>query len=250
MSTSLPSEQKTDYEKNQSFNKMVASLHGVRYKNILNVFDTLSQTITDRPIKVVEIGCAYGKLYTLLNARYNIDFIGIEVEPVFIEAARSRHGHQQNFQLVPASATESQTFMQAADVIVALETLEHIPEHDVVRLVETIAAAKPSWFICSVPVEVGPSVWFKNVGSWISGYMRHKEYTWPETFWAGLYQLDKLPPHGTGHKGFDWRWLAQTIRHHMSIQETRRFPCRFLPAGFAFSVFMIAKPRPAALAAQ
>lgn len=84
-----------------------------------------------------------------------------------------------------------------ADIIVALETFEHIPEHDVVRIVEAVAASKPRLFVCSVPVEVGPAIWLKNVGSLVTGYMRHKEYRWSETFWAGLYQLDRLPPHGT-----------------------------------------------------
>lgn len=133
--------------------------------------------------------------------------------------------------------------LAGADVIFALETLEHIPEHDVVRLVEAIAVARPKLFICSVPVEIGPAVWLKNVGSYLTGYIRHKDYTWTETFWAGLYQLDRLPPHVITHKGFDWRWLAQTIRHNLSIIDTRRLPFGFLPASFAFTVFIIAEPK-------
>jgi hypothetical protein len=133
--------------------------------------------------------------------------------------------------------------LKRADIVVALETFEHIPEHDVVRIIEAIAASKPRFFVCSVPVEIGPAIWLKNVGSLVTGYMRHKEYSWPETFWAGLYQLDKLPPHGTGHKGFDWRWLAQTIRHNMKIKDIRKFPFSILPAAVAFSVFMVAEPR-------
>lgn len=238
-----PSLQETEYEKNQSFNPVVAWIHSVRYKHILNVFKLLQQRITDRPIKVVEIGCAHGKLFSILNSQFKIDYTGIEVDPIFVEAARARHGHHDNFQLMAGSATEAANVLQDVDVIVALETLEHIPEHDVVRLIETIAKAKPYQFICSVPVEVGPAVWLKNVGSFISGYMRHKEYRWSETFWAGLYQLNKVTTHDTGHIGFDWRWLAQTIRHNMEIQETRRFPFSFLPAALAFSVFMVAKPR-------
>jgi hypothetical protein len=141
------------------------------------------------------------------------------------------------------SAASALAHLECADIVVALETFEHIPEHDVVRIVEAVAAAMPKLFVCSVPVEIGPAIWLKNVGSLVTGYMRHKEYSWPETFWAGLYQLDKLPPHATGHKGFDWRWLAQTIRHNMKIKETRMFPFGMLPAAVAFSVFMIAEPR-------
>jgi hypothetical protein len=133
--------------------------------------------------------------------------------------------------------------LQRADVLVALETLEHIPEHDVVRIIEAAAAMRPTLFVCSVPVEIGPAIWLKNVGSLVMGYTRHKEYLWRETFWAGLYQLDKMPPHSTGHKGFDWRWLAQTIRHNMKVTEIRKLPARMLPAAVAFSVLLVAEPR-------
>jgi len=64
-----------------------------------------------------------------------------------------------------------------------------------------------------------------------------------ETFWAGFYKLDKLPPHTTGHKGFDWRWLAQTIRHNFCIQKIISFPLNFIPAGLASSVFIISQLR-------
>lgn len=46
-----------------------------------------------------------------------------------------------------------------------------------------------------MPVEIGPAVWFKKIASMVTGYMRHTEYTWIETFWAGLGKLDKLPTH-------------------------------------------------------
>jgi hypothetical protein len=147
--------------------------------------------------------------------------------------------------VVHDSAKNAFSDFEHADIIVALETFEHVPEHDAVRIIEAIAAAKPKIFVCSVPVEIGPAIWLKNVGSFITGYMRHREYRWSETFWAGLYQLDKLPAHGVGHKGFDWRWLAQTIRHNMKIKEIRRFPFNMLPAAVAFSVFMVAEPREA-----
>lgn len=35
----------------------------------------------------------------------------------------------------------------------------------------------------------------------IADYER-KSYTWSETFWAGLYDYDRVGPHQTGHRGF------------------------------------------------
>ena len=231
------------YERNQRFNFLVYYLHSLRYKNILALFRTVAREGGGKPINIVDIGCAHAKLFSVLNERFDIDYTGIEINSDFVETARSRYAQNPNFRVVHDSAENALENLKRDDIIVALESFEHMPEHDVVRIIEAIAFAKPRLFVCSVPVEIGPAIWLKNVGSLITGYMRHKEYRWSETFWAGLYQLDKLPPHDTGHKGFDWRWLAQTIRHNMKIKETRKFPFSMLPAAVAFSVFMIAEPR-------
>jgi len=155
--------------------------------------------------------------------------------------AMSRYGDRKNFRLLRESALTAET--GTPDVVVALETFEHIPEHDVVRLIERIAALRPLFLIASVPIEIGPSIWIKNVGSWLMRYPRYREYTWRETFHAGLYRLDKLPPHEVNHKGFDWRWLAQTIRHNMELRTMRALPLPFLPFAVSTSVFFVARPR-------
>lgn len=233
----------TDYERAQSHNKAIAWHHGRRYHRILRLFDKLAADNPGKTLRVVEIGSAESKLFALLNDRHNIDYTGIDVNADLVATANARHGHRPNFRTLNQPAQDAVDTMAGADVVVALETLEHIPEHIVVRIVEAVAKAKPGYFVCSVPVEVGPAVWLKNLFSLVTGYQRHKAYTWAETLWAGLYQLDKLPPHGTRHKGFDWRWLAQTIRHNMQVTTFRRIPFNWLPAGLAFSVYFIAQPR-------
>jgi hypothetical protein len=130
--------------------------------------------------------------------------------------------------------------------VTALETMEHIDGPTVVRIIERIAQSRPRRFVCSVPIEIGPSVLIKNFGSLLMGYSRHKTYTWRQTLAAGFYQLDKLPRHTTSHLAFDWRWLAQTIRDHFKILETRFFPIRHLPAWASTTAFFIATPRPGA----
>lgn len=228
-----------EYEHNQSLNPINTWLHSFRYRHILDVVGTIELR---RPIRVVEIGCAYAKLFDVLSEYFEIDYTGVEIDRTFSNMATMRHQGRSNFSIITGSAVNVIPQLERPDILIALETLEHIPEGEAVRTIEAIAALRPSKFVCSVPVEIGPALWVKNVGSLVSGYSRHREYTWAETFWAGLHQLDRLPPHGTGHKGFDWRWLAQTIRHNMRILETRRFPFG-LPV-LSTSVFMIAEPRP------
>jgi SAM-dependent methyltransferase len=227
-----------EYERNQEFNPVVTWLHSFRYRRILRV---LSQLPLQR-IRLLDIGCGHAKLYAVLDTRFDIEYMGIDTTDYYVRRARERYGTRSNFQIIHESAVTA-IERTKPDVVVALETLEHVHGHEAVRIVEQIAALRPLRFLCSVPVEIGPAIWLKNIGSLLCGYSRHTEYTWPETFWSGLYQLDRIPPHSCGHKGFDWRWLAQTIRYNMRICAIHRFPLQYLPTALSTSVFIVAEPR-------
>lgn len=233
----------TVYEQNQNFNSLISWTHSFRYKYLVEEFNEISIKLGPQPIRVIDIGCAHAKSFGVLNEKFKIDYTGIEVYKDGVEAAQERYGTYHNFKIIKNRVEEEFKHFKDADVILALETLEHIPEDHVVRIIEAIAKTNPQSFICSVPVEIGPAVWFKNIASFATGYSRHKEYTWKETFWAGLVKLDNIPPHGTGHKGFDWHWLAQTIRHNMKIRKIRKSPFKMLPPSFNSSVFFVAEPR-------
>jgi SAM-dependent methyltransferase len=240
----MPETVQTEYEELQSYNFLTTWLHSVRYQNILRVVKGIADSRTSsEPIRILDIGCGPGKLYGLLDRSFPIDYLGCEIFDEFVEVARSRYGGRPNFKITSQSITSGDVSLEDYDIIAALETLEHIPEPDVVKLIQSIAQARPKVFICSVPVEVGPALWLKNVGSWLCRYPRYKEYTWGQTFWGGLYRLDKLPPHQISHIGFDWRWLAKAIQDKMKIREFRRFPLNQLPAGLSSSVFMVVEPR-------
>jgi hypothetical protein len=226
-----------NYDELQQWNFITSWLHSFRYKHVIDALAHLG-----RPFSLIDVGCAYGKLFGVLDPRYAIEYIGIEPPGHFANVARERHGHRPNFRVIDAYAPEGLEGL-SADVIVALETLEHIPAPQCVRVVEQIATMRPKLFIASVPVEVGPAIWAKNVGSALCRYSRHREYTWGETWFAGLGIMDRVRVHDTGHRGFDWRWLAQTIRHHFHIVEMRRFPLPFMPVSCSSTVFMVCVPR-------
>lgn len=71
------------------------------------------------------------------------------------------------------------------------------------------------------------------------GYPRYKEYSWAETFSASLYNLDKVERHGTDHKGFDWRWLAHTLRQNCKIKKITTSPLQIIPRFLSPSIGFI-----------
>lgn len=228
-----------NYEQAQQFNPLVSYLHGIRYKRLLSVFATFP---ADKTIRVVDIGCAHAKTFGLLNNRFRIEYVGIEPDPTSVTAAAERYGDCENFRIIKGIAEDYMPEISRADIVLALETLEHIPEHLVVRLVEYIAVARPRMFMCTVPNEVGPILWVKNVGSLLCGYLRHREYTWRDTWNAGTYNLNVIDPHGISHKGFDWRWLAQTLRYNMRVAGMYSSPFGWLPKTISFSVHFVCVP--------
>jgi hypothetical protein len=231
-----PSTTSVNYEAVQNWNFLTTWLHSFRYKHALDALAAFRE-----PFTMIDIGCATAKLYGLIDARQAVNYTGIELYPSLAAQAQERYGGRANFRVIQGSAMDLLPTMQA-DVVVALETFEHILERDVVTLVDRIAAMKPKLLIVSVPVEIGPAILMKNLGSLLAGYGRHREYGFAHTVAATFNQLDRLPPHGSSHIGFDWRWLAQTIRHRFKITEMRRFPLSFAPVSCSASVFMICRP--------
>jgi SAM-dependent methyltransferase len=235
---------RTRYEELQDFNRLTRYLHSGRYTASLELISEPGARIGDRPIRALEIGCGPGTAVGLLLDTFSVDYTGIDLDPEFIAAARRYHGHRPHCRFVEADASDPSHYQpDSADIVFALEAFEHIPEGQVVRIVENVCRiVRPNLFAATVPVEVGPAVWIKNWGSALMGYDRMSGNL-RETLWAGLYRLDRVPTHATGHLGFDWRWLAQTIRHNAPIREIRSLPFRFLPTSLAPTVLMVAEPR-------
>lgn len=234
------------YEAAQNYSGLNSWLHGFRFRHLVGTAQRLATP--GRPLAALEIGCAYGKAFGALNAALPIRYVGVDPHPDFIAEAQRRYGAQANFRVVCEGgnsfvAREGEG-LGALDLVFALETLEHIQAAEVMQLLDRIAALRPRRFIASVPVEVGPAILLKNLGSALTGYQRHREYTLAETLWAGFYRLDKVAPHACGHKGFDWRWLAHSIHQAMPIVRIRRFPVNWLPGALSTSVYIEAAPRP------
>ncbi|MGE3143694.1 MAG: class I SAM-dependent methyltransferase [Hyphomonadaceae bacterium] len=240
------------YEAAQNFSRLNAWLHGFRFRQLVKTARALAPDSAQiRPLRVLEFGCAHGKAFAALDAALPISYLGVDQHAAFLAEAERLHGARPNFRALCASAdafAAEHAPTEAAqhgpfDFIFALETLEHMPRDRVARLLDAIAALRPRLFVASVPVEIGPAILLKNVGSALTGYARHREYDWRETLWAACYRLDKLPPHACGHKGFDWRCLKAQIAQRFEIVRMRRFPLGPFPPGLSTSLYFEARPK-------
>lgn len=226
------------------FNAITSYLHSFRFKTVIRYMEKLEREIPSRPIVIMDIGCGSGGFFEVLKDRFNVRFIGVEIQEKYVAQTREKYKDDPRVTIMQRDAAEAGLYEETnPDIVVALESMEHIPPDTVVEIIHRLKNI-PSLrlFIASVPIEVGPSLWIKNIGSALMGYHRHKEYSWAQTFWAGFYKLDKLPRHNGRHMGFDWRWLAQTIRLNLTMVAVHTSPFDCIPTWLAPSILFVAKP--------
>jgi SAM-dependent methyltransferase len=227
-----------EYEKTQNFNLVTKILHSTRYRNLERLIKLHSHS--NKQLMIVDVGCGPAKSYEVIKRLgVNFHYLGIELRKDFTEIAKARYGQFENFEIICDSIENAFHTFDTADFIIGLETFEHIPEPLVVRTIEAIGKSSFKRLYITVPNEVGPAIFIKNVGSFMMGYRRYKEYRWAETFAASVYNLDKVDRHGTGHKGFDWRWLAQTIRQNCKIAKITTSPIQLIPRFISPSIGFI-----------
>jgi len=233
------------YEKNQDFNFINRYLHSFRFRWISSIIESLKKNNKDEKITIVDIGCGTCKLFGILQKQnLNFNYVGVEPLDEFVEVAKKRYGNFKNFSIIHSFIENSMNLLpEKIDLFTAMESFEHIPEYLVPSILKSISEKKPKLLAISVPVEIGPSILIKNLGSKLMGYCRHKEYTWKETFLASIYLLEKIPAHTTGHKGFDWRWLKHNIRQYFYIKKINKSPYNFIPSALAPSICFTGIPK-------
>lgn len=187
-------------------------------------------------MRVLDIGCGPGGAFATLSG-FDIEYHGVDIREDFIEVAKERY-EGANFTVT--DVTEDGFDFTKYDVIIALETFEHIPEGKLVRVIERMAASAPEFVLVSVPIEIGPSVFIKNFGARMMGYNRVSGNFW-QTLSAGTYQLNKVPTHDTAHLGFNWIWLEQTLRQNFTIERSQSLPYSWLPKFLAPSIMFKCK---------
>ena len=227
------------WEKRQQFNLITKILHSTRFRRLEKLAEEIEPRYS-KNLRVLDIGCGPARSYAVLKGvRNDLEYVGIEIREDFAKIASERYQDDKNCTIICDSIENQFSVIDKFDLIIGLETFEHIPEGLVVRVVENIAASDFNFLYVTVPNEVGPAIFLKNFGSFMMGYKRYKEYKFHETLYASIYELDKVARHGTGHKGFDWRWLAQTLRQNVTILKKTTNPVQFVPKFLSPSIGFI-----------
>lgn len=195
------------------------------------------------PRAVMEIGCFDGRAVEFLPqipARY----IGFDAgwEDALQLAAR-RWASQPHLEFRECLKADQMNLNgEKFDLVLALETLEHIPPQDLEPYLENVAASlKPGGaFLVSVPNEIGPVFAAKHMLK-VAFIGNYETYSVREFIFATLGMVEKVQRRE--HKGFSYRRLIKTLERHFTVESTRGIPLGFLPPYLNFGVGIVCRPK-------
>ena len=214
-------------------------LHTARFRWL---HDTLRR-LDLKPDSVMEIGCYDGRAVEFLPqipARY----IGFDAGwENALQLAAQRWAAQPHLEFRECLKADQMNLNgETFDLVMALETLEHIPPQDLGPYLETVAASlKPGGtLLVSVPNEIGPVFAAKHIlkVAFIGGY---ETYSVREFIFATLGMVEKVERRE--HKGFSYRRLIKTLKQHFTVESARGIPFGFLPPYFNFGVGIVCHPK-------
>lgn len=225
---------KTFYEKTLDFNFITKFLHSHKNKILLKYLSKLDK---NKKIKFLDIGCGPAHIFPeLLKFSNNIEYTGIDIRDEFIEEANIRYSKYPQFKSIKIDCEDYMNEIRNFDVIISFDTFEHVPLDKRNNIINSLNNFNFKLLLVNVPNEVGPAILFKNLGSFLMGYFRYKEYKISETLYSTFYLIDKIEPHYDGHKGFDWRILNYTLRYFYDVQ-IYTSPFRFIPKMISPTIF-------------
>tara|TARA_Y100000389_G_scaffold205131_1_gene263736 strand:+ start:6106 stop:6813 length:708 start_codon:yes stop_codon:yes gene_type:complete len=200
------------FDKTINFNFITRYLHNRKYLITKKILCKHPRT---QKINIIDIGCGSASMYEhLKDCNLNFNYIGIEPDKDLFDTATKNYGENDNFSILKDIIENNEDILENSHVIIAMDSLEHIPYNNRNELIKKISQLQNKVFLVNVPNEVGPILAIKNIGSFLMGYPRYKEYSFIESVYATFYRIDKMKPHIDAHKGFDWRTLEYSLRYN------------------------------------
>lgn len=119
---------------------LLQNLLGARHSRAKLINDHIRPRAGDR---ILDIGCGTGELFSQMPD--GIHYVGFDLSPDYISAARRQHGRHARFECMDVADYQlAQSEQQGADLVLAIGILHHLDDDRAEALVKTAhAALKP-----------------------------------------------------------------------------------------------------------
>ena len=224
---------------------------GLRSRLHLARFRWFAAELASRNIpagSVLELGCFDGKLIDFLPAKPS-RYVGFDANwEGGLDLARERWSQTPGYSFLKATTPDEMVLdrQEVFDLVVVMETLEHIPPQLVDGYLEKMARHLNGYFFVTVPNEKG----IVFLAKWLAKKLFSRDaarYSFAELLNATLGRMTRVTRRE--HKGFDYDALIVEIKKHFDVIEVSGIPSGFLPPFLSFGVGIVAKPRRSTTAA-
>jgi 2-polyprenyl-3-methyl-5-hydroxy-6-metoxy-1,4-benzoquinol methylase len=246
-----------DYARKQIYcpNRVVAWSHGSRF--------TLAAQLASAAAggRLLDYGCGDGTFIALTHGTF-AEAVGCDIDAGQLADCERRFSDLAGVRFALTARVEGPEHAGGYDVVTCMEVLEHCMDAERVRVLDVLrtVVAPGGRVIISVPIEVGPALLgkqlFRAIAAWRGqGDYRYREtYTPRELLAAALarprlvraeYRVDTPtgPVEYCGHKGFDWRVLAQEISERFVVERRLFTPLPRLGSMLNSQVWFVCRAR-------
>jgi SAM-dependent methyltransferase len=199
--------------------------HRRRYENVLGLMRHL------RGARALDLGCGDGWILREAYDRKLISFgVGADASESALAECAKRFADAPGLRATLPADLSSVLPEASCDIAICTETLEHVP--DPKGFIETMLRyVRPGGeVLITVPIEVGPSLLFKQFGRFLAnrvGTYGYETYTPRELVSAGVFWDARSFPSShvdsqatlTGHKGFDYRDVEALFAPRIEVVE-------------------------------
>lgn len=214
-------------------------------------------------VPLLDYGCGDGTFLALVRDLFP-DATGAEIDHGLVDDARRRFGGEQGARFIHTDDVPGLPD-GGFGVVTCMEVLEHCTPEAAEHVIGQLRrlAARDGVVIVSVPVETGPALLVKTAARaaaglrGVSGYQDRERHTPGELarmVFAGaetrihrpVYETrfpDGRPNRYHGHKGFNWRLLAERLRRDFHLRDVRFTPLPALGPLLNSQVWMTCAPR-------
>lgn len=208
----------------QQGNHLTRLAHRSRFGKVLEAIGSAQYT------QALDYGCGDG---WLLKIAYEQNLVkaglGVDVDPQMISACQELLAALPSFQFCKPHEISDKISPKSCDLILCTETLEHVEDPESILEQILLYSKLGAQMVISVPIEIGPSLLFKQVGRYIAnrkGGYGYERYILSELFAASiLWDTNSFPSSHSlkspmrGHKGFDYRKIDNLLQQKVTIEK-------------------------------
>ncbi len=197
--------------------------HRSRYSTVLDIIRGVQYT------RALDYGCGDGWLLKMAYEQNLVkEGLGVDIEPLMLSTCRETFAGIPGFEFCQPHEISQKISLNSCDLILCTETLEHVEEPE--RVLQQILTYSKSdaQLVVSVPIEIGPSLLFKQLGRYFAnrkGDYGYERYTPSELFSASiLWDATSFPSTHSqkapirSHKGFDYRKIDKLLQQNVKIE--------------------------------